>query len=126
MTDDLRVELFVRSNRVGVRISGRVVLPKDIDPNTGQPSYVMIPGTGYENNERAAANRIGEPAAGDRTAGPRAPGVDATPGGCPGGLPRTRGREPLRWRGETEVFLDDLEISPFPRKRWPRSTRRTR
>ena len=52
MTDDLRVSLFVRANRAGVRIYGRVILPADTDPETGQPSFVLVPGTIYENVDR--------------------------------------------------------------------------
>ncbi len=52
VTDALRVGLFVRSNRSGVRLYGRVVLPADTDPDTGQPSFVMVPGTIADNVDR--------------------------------------------------------------------------
>ena len=52
VTDDLKVGLYVRSNRGGVRLYGRVVLPADTDPDTGQPSFVLVPGTIYDNVDR--------------------------------------------------------------------------
>lgn len=116
VTDDLHVELFVRSNRVGVRISGRVVLPKDIDPNTGQPSYVMIPGTGYENNERWQRIELAnlrpaiERQARVLRASTRRP-VDVQGAYLERVVVNLFGGE-----GETEVFLDDLEISPVPQE----------
>ena len=38
VTDSLQVALYVRANRVGVQLFGRVVLPADIDPETRAPS----------------------------------------------------------------------------------------
>ncbi len=52
VTDALHASLYVRSNRAGVQLFGRVVLPGDIDPDTGQPSFVLVPGPIYENSER--------------------------------------------------------------------------
>src|SRR5271156_1793274 len=46
--DDLSVSLFVRANRGGVQIFARVVLPSDIDPETKAPSFVMVPGTIFD------------------------------------------------------------------------------
>ena len=45
ITPELKVGLQVRSDRSGVQILGRVILPKDIDPETNQPSFVLVPGT---------------------------------------------------------------------------------
>ena len=52
VTDNLKVGLYVRSNRGGVRLYGRVVLPADTDPDTGEPSFVLVPGTIYDNVDR--------------------------------------------------------------------------
>ncbi|AGA29276.1 hypothetical protein [Singulisphaera acidiphila] len=110
--ENLKVELFVRSNRVGVRLYGRVVLPKDIDPNTGQPSFVMIPGTGYENNDRWQRIELTglspsiERQARVLRAATRRP-VDVQGAYLERVVVNLFGGE-----GETEVFLDDLEISP--------------
>jgi hypothetical protein len=109
-----KVELFVRSNRVGVRLFGRVVLPKDIDPTTGQPSFVMIPGTGYENNDRWQRIELSNMrpsierqarvlrAATRRTVDIEGAYLERVVVNLFGGI------------GETEVFLDDLAISPVP------------
>src|SRR5271155_686855 len=52
VTDDLSVSVFVRANRGGVQIYGRVVLPDDIDPETKAPSFVMVPGTIFDEPDR--------------------------------------------------------------------------
>ena len=52
VSDDLTVSVFVRANRTGVRIYGRVVLPSDIDPDTKAPSFVMGPGTIFDEPDR--------------------------------------------------------------------------
>ncbi|WP_169976097.1 hypothetical protein [Tautonia rosea] len=52
LSEDLRVSIYVRSNRPGVQIIGRVVLPNDLDPETGQPFYVNVGGTLYEESGR--------------------------------------------------------------------------
>src|SRR5262249_30200673 len=52
VTQDLQARLSVRSNRPGVQLHARVILPSDTDPDTGQPSYVVVPGTVYENADR--------------------------------------------------------------------------
>ena len=50
--DRLTVALYVRSNRAGVQLKARVVLPADKDPETGEPSFVIVQGPLYENGER--------------------------------------------------------------------------
>ncbi|RUL87877.1 hypothetical protein [Tautonia sociabilis] len=45
---ELRASVYVRSDRPGVQLLGRVVLPNDLDPETGQPFFVNIQGTIYE------------------------------------------------------------------------------
>jgi hypothetical protein len=52
ITEELRASIYVRSNRPGVQIIGRVVLPSDLDPETGQPFYVNVGGTLYEESGR--------------------------------------------------------------------------
>src|SRR5262249_45108382 len=47
VSDALRVSLHVRSDRAGVQLFGRVVLPSDIDPETKAPSFVLVPGTTF-------------------------------------------------------------------------------
>ena len=50
--DDLKIGLFVRSNRSGVQLLARVVLPSDVDPDSGKPSFVLVPSTTYEAADR--------------------------------------------------------------------------
>lgn len=45
LSADLSATLYVRSNRTGAQLFARVILPEDIDPNTGQPTALLIPGT---------------------------------------------------------------------------------
>ncbi|WP_406699824.1 hypothetical protein V5E97_13340 [Singulisphaera sp. Ch08] len=114
--ENLKVELFVRSNRVGVRIYGRVVLPKDIDPNTGQPSFVMIPGTGYENNDRWQRIELTSlrPSIERQARVLRA--ATSRPVDVEGAYLERVVVNLFGGMGETEVFLDDLEISPVPQE----------
>ncbi|RMG01634.1 MAG: hypothetical protein D6741_04930, partial [Planctomycetota bacterium] len=43
--DETAIELWVRADRPGVSLHGIVVLPHTIDPNTGKPLSLRIPGT---------------------------------------------------------------------------------
>ncbi len=52
ITDPLKVSLYIRSNRSGVQILGRVVLPADVDPETRKPAFVLVPGTTYDTADR--------------------------------------------------------------------------
>ena len=114
VTDDLRVSLFVRANRAGVRIYGRVILPADTDPETGQPSFVLVPGTIYDNVDRWQRIELaGMP-----------PSIESQ-----ARVIRATTRRPVRLEGaylerivvnlycgagETEVFLDELSVAPVP------------
>ena len=103
------------ANRAGAQVFARVVLPADTDPETKQPSFVLVPGTVYDNVDgwqrfelldlRLAVERRR---------------------GCCG--PRRSGRWPVEgayidqlvWstcspgRAPTEVFLDELSVGPVP------------
>ncbi len=46
--DDLQLGLWLKSDRRGLQIFGRIVLPKTIDPKTGKPLHVLLPGGFYE------------------------------------------------------------------------------
>lgn len=52
VTPDLQVSLQVRSDRPGTQLLARVILPKDVDPETNQPSFVLVPGTILDTPER--------------------------------------------------------------------------
>ncbi|MCA9149426.1 MAG: hypothetical protein KDA92_09015 [Planctomycetales bacterium] len=46
--EDLAVRVALRSNRRGLQVYGRVVFPESIDPETGKPHFVLVPGQQYE------------------------------------------------------------------------------
>jgi len=114
VSDDLNVGLQVRSNRAGVQIFARVVLPANVDPETKAPSYVLVPGTIFDQVDRwqrlellhmlptierqARVLRVstGRPV---RLEGAYLERVVVNLLGGP---------------GESEVFLDDLVITPGP------------
>ncbi len=112
VTDPLQVGLYVRSNRVGVQLLGRVVLPADTDPDTGEPSFVLIPGTIYDAADRWQRLDLVDlrpsierqarvlRAASNRPVNLEGAYLDRLVVNLFGGP------------GETEVFLDDLTIRP--------------
>ena len=114
MNTRLQVALFVRSNRIGVALSARVILPNDMDPETHQPTFLTVPGTIYEEADRWRRLEINDfPAAVERQAR----------------ILRASSKRPIKIEGaylerlivnlhggpgENEVFLDELTISPVP------------
>ena len=52
VSQELSIALYVRSTRPGVQLFGRVVLPSDVDPETKAPSYVLVPGTIFDQTDR--------------------------------------------------------------------------
>lgn len=44
---ELYPTVWIRADRLGIRLFAQVVLPKTIDPNTGQPLKLLLPGTSY-------------------------------------------------------------------------------
>src|SRR5882757_3939881 len=46
--DETEARMWVKSNRPGVRLGARVVLPRTIDPTTHRPKVVYIDGTQYD------------------------------------------------------------------------------
>ena len=114
VNDDLSVSVFVRANRGGVQIYGRVVLPADIDPETKAPSFVMVPGTIFDQPDRWQKLELVH----------MLPTIERL-----ARVLRASSRRPVRLDGayiervvvnlldspgQSEVFLDDLEISPVP------------
>lgn len=47
--DELRPTLWVKSDRPGIQLLARVVLPRSVDPRTGQPLSALLPGASYNN-----------------------------------------------------------------------------
>ena len=44
ISDDAHASVYVRANRPGAQLFGRVVLPGDVDPETGRPSFLLVAG----------------------------------------------------------------------------------
>jgi hypothetical protein len=112
VSDELKASLYARSKRAGVRIYGRVILPADTDPDTGQPSFVLVPGTIYENVDRwqrlelmALRPSIERQARVLRASTRRTVSLDGAY--LDGLIVNLFGGE-----GESEVFLDDLTVAP--------------
>jgi hypothetical protein len=47
--DELRPTLWIKADRPGLQVQARVVLPRTLDPRSGQLAYVLIPGGSYRN-----------------------------------------------------------------------------
>ena len=124
VSDDLSVSVFVRANRSGVRIYGRVVLPADIDPETKAPSFVMVPGTIFDQPDRWQKLELVQmlPTIERLARVLRASSRRAVP--LDGAYIERVVVNLLDSPGQSEVFLDDLEISPIPEavmKAWSKS-----
>ena len=114
VTDKLQAVLHVRANRVGVQLYGRVVLPADIDSETRAPSFVMIQGTIYDRVDRWQRLELTD----------MLPSIERQ-----ARVLRASSRRPVSLKGAylerlvvnlmggsgaSEVFLDDLSVSPVP------------
>jgi hypothetical protein len=116
LTRDLEASLYVRSDRAGVQLLGRVVLPADTDPETGQPSFVTIPGTvsdtagRWQRLELTDIPRAVERAARVLRAGTQGRRAVSLEGAYLERLVVNLYGGP----GDAEVFLDDLAVSPVP------------
>lgn len=112
VTSAIKVSLQARSQRPGIQLLGKVILPKDVDPETNQPSFVLIPGTILDTPERwQRLELIDLPTSMER----QARVLRAT----------TKRKVSLEGAyldrlvvniyggpGDSEVFLDDLRVSP--------------
>ena len=114
VTDALTIALDVRSNRVGMQFLARVVLPADVDPDSGQPSFVLIPGSSYEGVERWQKIELNDmiPAIERqarvlRVASKRKVSLD-------GAYLERLVVNVYGGEGQTEVYLDRLVIGPVP------------
>src|SRR5271157_1282681 len=114
VTDTLQAAVYVRANRVGVQLYGRVVLPADIDPETRAPSFVLIAGTIYDRVDRWQRLELAN----------MQPSIERQ-----ARVLRASSRRPVSLKGAyierlvvnlmgspgaSEVFLDDLSVSPVP------------
>jgi hypothetical protein len=114
VTDELSLSVFVRANRGGARLFARVVLPADIDPDTRAPSFVMVPGTIFDQPDRwqkleivhiqPTVERLARVL---RASTRRQVQLD-------GAYVERLVVNLMSNPGHSDVFLDDLEISPVP------------
>lgn len=114
IVDALTASLYVRSNQPGVQLLGRVILPADVDPATGEPAFVMVASNVFDAPDRwRRLELVDFPEAVERQAR----------------ILRSSTNRPIKLDGAyleklvvnvyggpgpTEVFLDDLSVSPAP------------
>ena len=114
VTKDLSLELFLRANRSGMQLFARVILPADTDPETKAPSYLLVPGTLYENtNHWQRLELIELQTAIDR----QVRVLRATtkrPVSLEGAYVEQLVLNLYTGAGETEVFIDDVLVGPVP------------
>jgi hypothetical protein len=112
---DLTVSLFVRSDHAGPQLFARVVLPADADPETGQPSFLLVPGSIYRVADRWERLKLEDlPLEIERQA--RVLRVATKrPVSTKGAYLERLVVNLYGGPGETVVFLDDLVITPVPR-----------
>jgi hypothetical protein len=114
VSDDLKVGLYVRSDRAGVRVYARIVLPADVDPETKAPSFVLVAGTIFDHVDRWQKLELVQ----------MMPAIERQ-----ARVLRVSTRRPVKLAGaylervvvnllggpgESQVFLDDLAIEPVP------------
>jgi hypothetical protein len=114
VTEGLKTSLFVRANRAGVQLFARVVLPADTDPETGQPSFVLVPGTIYEDVDRWQRLEVLElrPSLERQVRVLRA--STKRPVRLDGAFIEQVVVNLFAGAGDTEVFLDELSLGPVP------------
>ena len=112
VSDDLRVGLFVRSNRPGVQLYARVVLPSDIDPETREASFLLIPGTAYENVDRWQRVELLDMKPTMERQARILRSSTRRPVSLDGAYIERLVVNLFSGAGETEVFLDELTLSP--------------
>ena len=114
VTNESRVGLYVRADRAGARVHARIVLPADVDPETKAPSYVLVAGTVFDQVDRWQKLELVE----------MMPAIERQ-----ARVLRVSTRRPVKLDGaylervvvnllggpgESQVYLDDLEIEPVP------------
>ena len=112
INEALKVNLFVRSTRGGLRIMGRVVLPSDTDPETGQPSFVLIPGTIYDQVDRWQRLELSNMLPSIERQARVLRAATRRPVSLEGAYLDQLAINLFGGEGETEAFIDDLTIGP--------------
>lgn len=111
---DLKASVYVRSNRPGVQLFGRVVLPEDLDPDTGRPSFLLVPGETLDVGDRWQRLDLGdvqEELA--RQARVRRIGTNRKVG-LEGAYLERLVLNLYGGAGEAEVFVDEMTVGPIP------------
>ena len=116
VTDTLKASLFVRSNRAGVQLFARVVLPGRHRP--GHEAAVVPAGAGHDLRQRRslAAAGAARSAVVAGAAGARLAGVDEAAGEPGGGVRRAARREPVHRRGRDRGVPRRAERRPGSRR----------
>jgi hypothetical protein len=112
VTDDLKVSLYVRSNRTGAQILGRVVLPSDVDPDSRRPSFVLVPGTIYESSDRWQRLELDDMIPSIERQAKVLRSSTKRPVSLKGAYLERLVMNVYGGEGETEVYLDELTIGP--------------
>ncbi|WP_165250588.1 hypothetical protein [Paludisphaera soli] len=112
VTDALEASLSVRANRAGAQLFVRVVLPKDVDPESRAPSFVLVPGTVFDRVDRWQTLDVTQiPPAVERQARVlRASSNRPVP--LEGAYIDCVVVNLMGGQGGAEVFLDDLQVGP--------------
>ncbi len=114
MTDELKVGLYVRSNRSGMQLLGRVVLPNDVDPDSRRPSFVLVPGTIFESSDRWQKLELADMLPSIERQARVLRASTKRPVSLEGAYLERLVVNIYGGEGETEVYLDELTVGPVP------------
>ena len=116
LSAELRATLYVKANKPGLQLLGRVVLPGDIDPETRQPAFLMISGNNYDQVDRWQRLELAEISRDvERQARVlRAAGNGKRKVSLEGAYLERLVVNAIGGQGGAEVYLDDLTVAPVP------------
>ncbi len=114
VTRDLAVGLYVRSNRSGAQLLGRVILPDDVDPDSRAPSYVMVPGTVFESADRWQKLELADMLPSVELQAKVLRASTKRPVSLKGAYLERLVINLYEGEGETDVYLDELTVGPVP------------
>ncbi len=114
VTDALKTSLYVRANRAGVQLFTRVVLPADTDPETNQPSFLLVPGTIYDNVDRWQRLEVVELRLSLESQARVLRASTRRPVSLEGAYIEQLVVNLFSGAGETDVFLDEVSVGPVP------------
>ncbi len=112
--DDTEVSLYVHATQPGIQLLAKVILPNDVDLDTGQPAFVSVSGGAYDNVNRwqrleltDLRQAVERQARILRVQSRRKVDLD-------GAYIERLVVNLYGGGGESEVYLDDLTITPVP------------